>query len=68
LQRDAQQLLERKEIAQRLGIGEGTVKSQLAEARRRLGAAQAVAVGVMNSLIECPTSAHGGAGAACAGG
>ena len=46
--------LERKEIAERMGIGEETVKSHLAEARRRLGArtsAQAVAIGVANSLL-----------------
>jgi DNA-binding NarL/FixJ family response regulator len=45
---------ERKEIAERMGIGEETVKSHLAEARRRLGArtsAQAVAIGVANSLL-----------------
>jgi DNA-binding NarL/FixJ family response regulator len=46
---------ERKEIAERMGIGEETVKSHLAEARRRLGArtsAQAVAIGVANSLLD----------------
>ena len=60
-QHDALQLLasglERKEIAQKMGIGEETVKTHLAEARRRLGArtsAQAVAIGVRNSLIERP--------------
>jgi len=47
--------LERKEIAARLNIGEETVKTHLAEARRRLGArtsAQAVAIGVANSLLD----------------
>jgi DNA-binding NarL/FixJ family response regulator len=47
--------LERKEIAERMGIGEETVKSHLAEARRRLGArtsAQAVAIGVAKSLLS----------------
>jgi DNA-binding NarL/FixJ family response regulator len=46
--------LERKEIAERMCIGEETVKSHLAEARRRLGArtsAQAVAIAVANSLL-----------------
>jgi DNA-binding NarL/FixJ family response regulator len=47
--------LERKQIAERMGIGEETVKTHLAEARRRLGArtsAQAVAIGVSHSLLE----------------
>ena len=47
--------LERKEIAQRMGIGEETVKTHLAEVRRKLGArtsAQAVAIGLINSLFD----------------
>jgi DNA-binding NarL/FixJ family response regulator len=47
--------LERKQIAQRMGIGEETVKSHLSEVRRKLGArtsAQAVAIGLINSLFE----------------
>lgn len=47
--------LERKQIAQRMGIGEETVKSHLAEVRRKLGAAtsaQAVAIGLRNALFD----------------
>jgi len=47
--------LERKQIAERMGIGEETVKSHLAEVRRKLGVrtgAQAVAIGLINSLFE----------------
>jgi DNA-binding NarL/FixJ family response regulator len=49
--------LERKEIAEEMRIGEETVKTHLAEARRKLGArtsAQAVAIGLINSLFEYP--------------
>jgi DNA-binding NarL/FixJ family response regulator len=47
--------LERKQIAEQMGVGEETVKSHLAEVRRKLGArtsAQAVAIGLINSLFE----------------
>jgi DNA-binding NarL/FixJ family response regulator len=47
--------LERKQIAEAMGIGEETVKSHLSEVRRKLGArtsAQAVAIGLINSLFE----------------
>ena len=47
--------LERKAIAARMGIGEETVKTHLAEVRRKLGArtsAQAVAIGLINSLFD----------------
>ena len=47
--------LERRQIAERMGIGEETVKSHLAEVRRKLGArtsAQAVALGLINSLFD----------------
>lgn len=47
--------LERREIAERMGIGEETVKSHTSELRRKLGArtsAQAVAIGLINSLFE----------------
>jgi DNA-binding NarL/FixJ family response regulator len=47
--------LERREIAERMGIGEETVKTHLAEVRRKLGArtsAQAVAVGLVNSMFD----------------
>jgi DNA-binding NarL/FixJ family response regulator len=47
--------LERREIAERMGIGEETVKSHLSEVRRKLGArssAQAVAIGLINSLFD----------------
>lgn len=47
--------LERKDIAERMGVGEETVKSHLTEARRRLRAntsAQAVAIGLINSLFD----------------
>lgn len=47
--------LERKAIAQQMGIGEETVKTHLAEVRRKLGArtsAQAVAIGLINSLFD----------------
>jgi DNA-binding NarL/FixJ family response regulator len=46
--------LERKQIAERMGIGEETVKTHLSEVRRKLGArtsAQAVAIGLVNSLF-----------------
>ena len=47
--------MERKEIAEQMGIGEETVKSHTTEVRRKLGArtsAQAVAIGLINSLFE----------------
>ena len=47
--------LERKAIAQKMGIGEETVKTHLSEVRRKLGArtsAQAVAIGLINSLFD----------------
>jgi DNA-binding NarL/FixJ family response regulator len=47
--------LERKQIAEQMGVGEETVKSHLSEVRRKLGArtsAQAVAIGLINSLFE----------------
>jgi DNA-binding NarL/FixJ family response regulator len=47
--------LERKQIAEQMGIGEETVKSHLTEVRRKLGArtsAQAVAIGLINSLFD----------------
>jgi DNA-binding NarL/FixJ family response regulator len=47
--------LERKQIAERMGIGEETVKSHLSQVRRKLGVrtgAQAVAIGMINSLFE----------------
>jgi two-component system, NarL family, response regulator DevR len=47
--------LERKQIAERMNIGEETVKSHLSEVRRKLGArtsAQAVAIGLINSLFD----------------
>jgi DNA-binding NarL/FixJ family response regulator len=47
--------LERREIAEQMGIGEETVKSHTTEVRRKLGArtsAQAVAIGLINSLFE----------------
>jgi DNA-binding NarL/FixJ family response regulator len=47
--------LERRQIAERMGVGEETVKSHLSEVRRKLGArtsAQAVAIGLINSLFE----------------
>ncbi len=50
--------LERKQIAERMGIGEETVKSHLAEVRRKLGArtsAQAVAIGLINALFDYAT-------------
>jgi DNA-binding NarL/FixJ family response regulator len=46
---------DRKRIADEMGVGEETVKSHLAEVRRKLGArtsAQAVAIGLINSLFE----------------
>ena len=49
--------LERKQIAEAMGIGEETVKTHLAEVRRKLGArtsAQAVAIGLINSLFAYP--------------
>jgi DNA-binding NarL/FixJ family response regulator len=48
--------LERKAIAEHMGIGEETVKTHLAEVRRRLGArtsAEAVAIGLINALFDC---------------
>jgi DNA-binding NarL/FixJ family response regulator len=51
--------LERKAIAQKMGIGEETVKTHLAEVRRKLGArtsAQAVAIGLINSLFDYSSS------------
>jgi DNA-binding NarL/FixJ family response regulator len=47
--------LERKQIAERMGIGEETVKTHVAEIRRKLRArtsAQAVALGLVNALFE----------------
>ena len=47
--------LERKAIAEQMGVGEETVKTHLAEVRRKLGArtsAQAVAIGLITSLFE----------------
>lgn len=47
--------MERRQIAEEMGIGEETVKSHLTEVRRRLGArtsAQAVALGLINSLFD----------------
>ena len=47
--------LERKQIAERMGIGTETVKSHLSEVRRKLSArtsAQAVAIGLLNSLFD----------------
>lgn len=47
--------MERKEIARQMHIGEETVKTHLAEVRRKLGArtsAQAVAIGLINSLFD----------------
>lgn len=46
---------DRREIAARMQIGEETVKSHLAEVRRKLGAqssAQAVAIGLRNALFD----------------
>jgi DNA-binding NarL/FixJ family response regulator len=56
--------LERKSIAEQMGIGEETVKSHLSEVRRKLGArtsAQAVAIGLINSLFDYPESPSGAA-------
>ena len=47
--------LERRAIAEKMGIGEETVKTHLSEVRRKLGArtsAQAVAIGLINSLFD----------------
>jgi DNA-binding NarL/FixJ family response regulator len=47
--------LERKAIAEQMDIGEETVKTHLAEVRRKLGArtsAQAVAIGLINALFD----------------
>ena len=47
--------LDRREIAEQMGIGEETVKTHLAEVRRKLGArtsAQAVAIGLINSMFD----------------
>jgi DNA-binding CsgD family transcriptional regulator len=49
--------LERRQIAAQMGISDETVKTHLAEVRRRLGArtsAQAVAIGLVNSLFDLP--------------
>jgi DNA-binding NarL/FixJ family response regulator len=49
--------LERKQIAEQMGIGEETVKTHLSEVRRKLGArtsAHAVAIGLINSLFDYP--------------
>jgi two-component system response regulator DevR len=46
---------ERRQVAEAMGVGDETVKSHLAEVRRKLGArtsAQAVAIGLINSLFE----------------
>jgi two-component system NarL family response regulator len=46
---------DRKQMAEAMGVGEETVKSHLAEVRRKLNArtsAQAVAIGLINSLFE----------------
>jgi DNA-binding NarL/FixJ family response regulator len=53
--------LERKAIAEQMGVGEETVKTHLAEVRRKLGArtsAQAVAIGLINSLFEYDSEAE----------
>jgi DNA-binding NarL/FixJ family response regulator len=47
--------LERKQIADSMGIGEETVKTHLSEVRRKLGArtsAQAVAIGLINAMFD----------------
>jgi DNA-binding NarL/FixJ family response regulator len=47
--------LERKAIAEKMGIGDETFKTHLSEVRRKLGArtsAQAVAIGLINSLFD----------------
>jgi DNA-binding NarL/FixJ family response regulator len=52
--------LERRAIAEKMGIGEETVKTHLSEVRRKLGArtsAQAVAIGLINSLFDYPGAA-----------
>jgi DNA-binding NarL/FixJ family response regulator len=52
--------LERRAIAEKMGIGEETVKTHLTEVRRKLGArtsAQAVAIGLINSLFDYPGAA-----------
>jgi DNA-binding NarL/FixJ family response regulator len=49
--------LERKQIAEQMGIGEETVKTHLSEVRRKLNArtsAHAVAIGLVNSLFDYP--------------
>jgi DNA-binding NarL/FixJ family response regulator len=49
--------LERKQIADRMGIGDETVKTHLSEVRRKLGArtsAEAVALGLINALFDYP--------------
>ncbi len=51
--------MDRREIADRMGIGEETVKTHLAEVRRKLGArtsAQAVAIGLINSMFDYPAA------------
>jgi DNA-binding NarL/FixJ family response regulator len=52
--------LERKQIADEMGIGEETVKTHLSEVRRKLGArtsAHAVAIGLINSMFDYEESA-----------
>jgi DNA-binding NarL/FixJ family response regulator len=47
--------MDRKQMAEQLGIGEETVKTHLAEVRRKLNArtsAQAVAIGLVNAMFE----------------
>jgi DNA-binding NarL/FixJ family response regulator len=49
--------LDRKQIAEQMGVGEETVKSHLSEVRRKLNArtsAHAVAIGLINSLFDYP--------------
>jgi DNA-binding CsgD family transcriptional regulator len=54
---------DRRQIAEHMSIGEETVKSHLSEVRRKLGArtsAQAVAIGLINSLFDYPASGADG--------
>jgi DNA-binding NarL/FixJ family response regulator len=47
--------MDRKQMAEQMGIGEETVKTHLAEVRRKLGArtsAQAVAIGLLNAMFD----------------
>ena len=49
--------LDRKQIAEQMSIGEETVKTHLAEVRRKLNArtsAHAVAIGLVNALFDYP--------------